>query len=360
MPDPPSAACDLPASGVRVRISLISIRCRCDSGLLERPLITPKSAGTVVVGSVAHWRRVLRGDAVLICVSESDKGKMKTILTFVGGGERDEVILQTALAAAIPLSAHLDCLHAHVPSTLAARHANLDFAHGEALTSALGRLRADSDTFSHLAAKNVRAVCATAGIEMSDGPTGAQKVTARFFEEPSNELECLSLHASRRDLVVMGRARQKQGLAPDTLEHIVRKSGRPVLAAGSAAPRTLTDTIMVCWKNAGSTAAALADAAPLLAKARRVVFVSVAKSDGGLAAAMAATARKVAGIEAEVRVIPESRGGIPDALAVAAEECGADLLVMGAYGRSRGREILFGSCTDKLLARSDRPILLRH
>src|SRR5215472_14432875 len=208
---------------------------------------------------------------------------MKTILAFVGGGERDEVILQTALAAALPLSAHLDCLHAHVPSTLAARHANLDFAHGEALTSALGRLRADANNFSHLAAKNVRAFCASAGIEMCDGPTTTtQGVTARFFEEPTNELECLRSHAAKRDLVVMGRLRQKQGLGQDTLEHIVRNSGRPVLAAGKAAPRTLTDTIMVCWKDARSTAAALTDASPLLAKARRVVFVSVANRDGGL------------------------------------------------------------------------------
>jgi hypothetical protein len=220
---------------------------------------------------------------------------MKTILTFVGGGERDEVILQTALAAAIPLSAHLDCLHAHVPSTLAAQYANLDFATGEAIGRVLDQLGADAHTFSLLAAKHTGAFCASSGIEMCDRPTNGQAVTARLFEEPSNELECLCHHASQRDLVVMGRARQKQGLAPDTLEHIVRNSGRPVLAAGSAAPRTLTETIMVCWKDAGSAAAAVTDAAPLLAKARRVVFVSVAKRDGGLAAAMAATAREVAG-----------------------------------------------------------------
>jgi nucleotide-binding universal stress UspA family protein len=285
---------------------------------------------------------------------------MKTILTFVGGGERDEVILRTALAAAIPLSSHMDCLHAHVPWAQAARHANLDFARGEALKSALDRLGADSNNFSLLAAEHVRAFCANSGIEMCDGPTGAQNVTARFFEEPSNELECLRLHASQRDLVVMGRARQKQGLAPDTLEHIVRNSGRPVLAAGSAAPRTLTETIMVCWKDAASTAAAVTDATPLLAKARRVLFVGVAKRDNGLAASMAATAREVAGIEAETKVIPPGQGGIPQTLAAAAEECGADLLVMGAYGRSRGREILFGSCTDQLLERSRQPILLRH
>src|SRR5262245_36261542 len=107
---------------------------------------------------------------------------MKTILTFVGGGERDEVILQTALAAAIPLSAHMDCLHAHVPSALAARHAKLDFAHGDALKNALVRLRDDSDNYSRVAESHVRAFCAGAGIEMCDVPTGSQRVTARFFE----------------------------------------------------------------------------------------------------------------------------------------------------------------------------------
>jgi len=285
---------------------------------------------------------------------------MKTILTFVGGGERDEVILQTALAAAIPLSAHLDCLHAHVPSTLAAQHANLSFARGEALENAFDELEVKSHDFSLRAEKNVRGFCASAGIEMCDVPTGAQKVTARFFEEATNELECLTAHASRRDLVVIGRAWQKQGLGQNTLEHIVRNAGRPVLAAASEAPQTLTDTVMVCWKDDGSTIATMAAAAPLLVKARRVVLVSVAKHDGGLGATMAATAREVAGIEAQVQVIRASRRGIPDALAAAAEECGADLLVMGAYGRSRGRELFFGSCTDKLLDRIDRHILLRR
>ncbi len=292
--------------------------------------------------------------------SGSIAGQIKTILTFVGGSERDEVILQTALAVAMPLSARLDILHAHVPSVLAAQHAKLDFAPAEVIGHTLARLEVDAHTYSRVAAEHVRAFCASAGIEMGDGAAASQGVTARFFEETSNELDRLSFHASQRDLVVIGRARQKQGLAPDTLEHLVRKSGRPVLAAGQAAPRTLTDSIMVCWKDVGSTAAAVADAAPLLAKARRVVFVSVAKRDAGLGAAMAAAARGVVGVDAEVQIIPPSRSGIPETLADAAEKCGADLLVMGAYGCSRGREILFGSCTDKVLACSDRPILLRH
>lgn len=284
---------------------------------------------------------------------------MKTILTLVGGGERDAAILQTARAAALPLSAHLDCLHAHVPAAQAARYAHTEFASGQALRNALEQLATNAETFAALAAENVRAFCASTGIEMCDAPTAVRAVTASFREEPSNAHERLNVHASRCDLVVMGRARQKQGLAPDTLEHLVRNCGRPVLVAASAAPRTLTDTIMVCWKDAGSTAAAVTAAAPLLARARRVVFVSAAKRDDGLSDAMGAVARQLTGTAAEVRVIPASRR-IPEALSAAAEECGADLVVMGAYGRSRGREILFGSRTDTLLEHTDRPILLVH
>jgi len=285
---------------------------------------------------------------------------MKTILTFVGGGERDVVILKTALSAATPLSAHLDCFHARVPPMLALRHAKLDYAMGDGLKKALVRLDVNADTFSRLAADNVRAFCATARIEMCDGPSGSQNVTARFFEEASNELECLSAHACQRDMVVMGRLRQKQGLAPDTLEHMVRSSTRPVLVAATEPPRTLTDTVMVCWKDSRNTAAAVTAAAPLLVKARRVLFVSVAKGAPGLAAEIATTAREIVGIEVEAQFISANRGGVPDALADAAEKCDASLLVAGAYGRSRGRQIFFGSCTDKLLERCDRPILLMH
>ncbi len=285
---------------------------------------------------------------------------MKTILTFVGGGDRDAVILQTALAAAIPLSAHLDCLHAHVPAALAARYGHTEFASGAALRNALEQLETNANAFSGLAAEHVRAFCASAGIEMCDAPIGARGVTASFREEQSNALERLIFHAGQRDLIVMGRAGQKQGLAPDTLEYLVRHCGRPILVAATAAPRTLTDTIMVCWKDSRSTAGAVTAATPLLAKARRVVFVSVATRDDALTDTLGVIARQVAGMAAEVRLIPASRRGIPGALSTAAEECGADLVVMGAYGRSRAGDLIFGSCTDALLDRSDRPILLMH
>jgi nucleotide-binding universal stress UspA family protein len=47
-------------------------------------------------------------------------------------------------------------------------------------------------------------------------------------------------------------------------------------------------------------------------------------------------------------------------LSTAAADCGANLVVMGAYGRSRARELIFGSCTEAFIHDADRPILLMH
>jgi nucleotide-binding universal stress UspA family protein len=287
---------------------------------------------------------------------------MKTILALVGGGDRDQVVLQTALAAALPLSAHLDFLHVHVPAGQAARYSRMEYARGAALRNALDQLETKAKTFSDLAAEHVREFCASAKIEMCDTPTNVRSVTASFREEKSNALERLTFHARHSDLIVMGRARQTQGLSPDTLDHLVLNCGRPMLVTATAAPQTLTGTIMVCWKESSNAARAVAAATPILANAKRVVFASVAERDEGVTEAVHDLARQFAwnGISAEARVIPASGRGIPGVLSAAAEDCGADLVVMGAYGRSRARELIFGSCTEAFIHDADRPILLMH
>jgi nucleotide-binding universal stress UspA family protein len=277
---------------------------------------------------------------------------MKVILAFVGGGDRDQIILQTALAAARPLSAHLDLLHVHVPAAEAARYSHTEFASGAALRNALDGLKTKAQTFSDLAAENVRTFCASAKIEMCDTPTAAGSVSARFREEKSNALDRLTFHARHSDLIVMGRARQTQGLAPHTLEHLVLNCGRPILVAANVAPQTLTDTVMVCWQESSYAARAVTAATPILAKARRV----------GVTDALHDLARQFGwnGVSAEVRVVPPSGRRVAPALATAADDCGADLVVMGAYGHSRARELIFGSCTEAFIDHSDRPILLMH
>jgi len=287
---------------------------------------------------------------------------MKTILGLIGGGERDEVILRTALAAAVPLSAHLDFLHVHVTAVKAARYSRVDFAMGSALRNAMDQLETKAKSFSEVAAEHVREFCAGSKIEICEASTNGKKVTASFREEKDAAIDRLTVHARHSDLVVLGRAKQTQGLSPDTLEHLILNCGRPVLVAASAPPRTLTGTVMVCWNESGNAARAVAAAMPILANAKRVVFTNVAERDEDGTEAVHNLARQFAwnGISTQAQVIPANGSGIPGALSAAAEDCGADLVVMGAYGHSRVRELIFGSRTEAFIRRADRPILLMH
>jgi nucleotide-binding universal stress UspA family protein len=287
---------------------------------------------------------------------------MKTILVLIGGGERDQVIAQTALTAALPFSAHLDFLHIHVSAGQAARYSRTEFAMGPALRNALEQLGNKAKSFSELAADHVREFCAGSMIDICAAPTTTGKVSASFREEKDGSPQRLAFHARHSDLVVMGRARQTQGLAPDILDSLVLSCGRPMLVAASTAPQQLTGTVMVCWKESANAARAVTAATPILSKAKRVVFTSIAERDEGITEAVHDLARQFIwhGVSTEVKVIPANGRAIPDLLSAAAADCGADLVVMGAYGRSRARELIFGSCTEAFMRHADRPILLMH
>src|SRR5262249_36050793 len=154
-----------------------------------------------------------------------------------------------------------------------------EFARGPALRSALETLGDKAKSFSELAADNVRDFCAGLKIEMRDTPKKTGNLTASYREEKDNAFERLTFHARHSDLIVMGRAKQKQGLPPDILERLVLACGRPMLVAATAAPEKLTGTVMVCWKESDNSARAVAAATPILTKAKRVVFASVMERD---------------------------------------------------------------------------------
>jgi nucleotide-binding universal stress UspA family protein len=290
---------------------------------------------------------------------------MKSMLVLIGGGQRDQIVFQTALAAARPLSAHLHCLHIHVTAGQAARDSAVEFVSGPALRDALLELQTKSENFSRAAADNVRELCARAMIELGrpevNRPSDATGVTASFREETDNALERLMAHARDSDLVVMGRAKQIQGLPKNTLESLILRCGRPMLLAGANAPEQL-DTIMVCWKKSDHSVRAVEAATPLLSRAKRVVFATVAQADAGGLEALNNLAQQCApdSVQTDVKIIPPNGRKIPDVLSAAADECAADLVVMGAYGRPRTLEFLFGSCTEALMTQSDKPILLLH
>ncbi len=181
--------------------------------------------------------------------------------------------------------------------------------------------------------------------------------------------EAVALHARYADLAVLGQPEPDTMLAAMNemiLEAVLFTSGRPVLMlpyAGrfNAAP----DTVLVGWNASKEATRAVHDALPLMAEAAqvRVLAVNPRQGIGGhgqVPAADIALHLSRHGITAMAQHILSSDVKEADVLLNTASDIGAELLVMGAYGHSRLREMVLGGVTRGMLARMTVPVLLAH
>lgn len=288
---------------------------------------------------------------------------MKSILIPIGGSDTDGVLLETALAAARPFAAHLQFLHVRVGVGEAAQHTpHMGFVSGPALRDALQQLELQQDARSNASIRHVHDFCVHAKVELCDTPGRLDTVTVSCREEYGRTLERVLFHARHSDLIVVGRARKPNGLPSDFIEHLLLNCGRPILIAGSTPPQSLTRTIMVCWRESAEAARAVTAAAPLLARAERLIFTSVAERSAHTVAAMNDVVRPFAwrGAPTDMHIIAPDDRPVHQLLAAAARDCQADLVVLGAYGHSHMRELVFGGCTQSFIRHADRPVLLMH
>ena len=166
--------------------------------------------------------------------------------------------------------------------------------------------------------------------------------------------------------MVMGRRSGPNGLPPDLVDLLILRSGCPVLLAPAAGHHSVTGTVLVCWNESVQSAHAVSAALPLLTKAERVVVIGVHENNGSTADALKEglheTGRLLSrhAIEAETQFVPAEGRLAPDVIASIATARRASLLVMGAYGRSRMREVVFGGCTRHFVSDESFAVLLAH
>jgi nucleotide-binding universal stress UspA family protein len=137
------------------------------------------------------------------------------------------------------------------------------------------------------------------------------------------------------------------------------QSGRPVLVVPKEARVVSAETVVVAWKDAVEAARALASAAPFLAEAKRVRLLSVTENGADDTAAMMVDYLTQGGANVEpVSLALQSREAGEVLLDAASGE--GVLLVMGAYGRWRWREQIFGGATQYVLRNAKVPVLMTH
>jgi nucleotide-binding universal stress UspA family protein len=143
-------------------------------------------------------------------------------------------------------------------------------------------------------------------------------------------------------------------------------SGRPILVVPYAGRfETVGRCVLIAWNVSREAARAVADAMPLLAAADVVTVLAVDPppgpgGDGDLPGADIALHLGRHGVEAQIERTVSADVPIGEVLLSRAADLGADLLVMGAYGHSRTRELLLGGATRSILASMTIPVLMSH
>ena len=172
----------------------------------------------------------------------------------------------------------------------------------------------------------------------------------------------MAREAASADLLVIGRDASPFDMHRDTdAGALTLAAGRPVLVVPPGVSTLALDHALVAWKPTREARRALADALPLLKNARSVTVVAVAESaddQDGLEQAAGYLKRHGVAVQAERVELTEGNAG--NAILREAASRGCDLVVAGAYGRSRVGEWLFGGVTRHLLTHCPVCCLLSH
>jgi nucleotide-binding universal stress UspA family protein len=149
-------------------------------------------------------------------------------------------------------------------------------------------------------------------------------------------------------------------------ESIIFGSGRPTLIIPQTRKRAdafALDTVVVAWDFSRPASRAVADALPILQRAKRVCVVTVTNEkiiDTKRSGAELAKHLARHGVEVVLDTVDAAGRDIGDVLRSSVASRNADLLVMGAYGHSRVRDFILGGATKSMIAQPPLPIFLSH
>jgi nucleotide-binding universal stress UspA family protein len=183
--------------------------------------------------------------------------------------------------------------------------------------------------------------------------------------EAGDHLDRLEFHSRYSDLAIVspGKAETLEDQVALVMpEQLPLTATCPVLIVPDPwAGKSIGTRTVVSWKSTKESARAVHGALPLLAKADsvRVITIDEGRSDH-LPAAEIATYLARHGIKVETAALPGRDDKVGSIILADAMEQGADLLVMGAYGHHRLRELVFGGTTRHVLYHAKLPLLMMH
>ena len=278
---------------------------------------------------------------------------IKSILACTDGSEHGDAACEYAATLALRLKARLSGLHvldsrmlegplmADISGWLGAEPFSAQLAHFRQLMEQKGNALMES----------FRALCEKQGVPAEVMVRTGLPARVILAEEP------------RVELVVLGRqgehAEWTGDLAGSTVERVVRHSVKPCLVTPVAFQPV--KKILAGYDGSGHASRALHEAIELAVALNVPLVILVAAENADeeeRARQLAEDAMRLARAHDCIAADLVVQGEPSEQLRAKAKDLACNLIVVGAYGHNRIREMILGSTTHQLIARSECPVML--
>lgn len=275
---------------------------------------------------------------------------MKSILAVSEGGPDAAMSFQLAGRVAAEFEGAVDALH--LPVGPAGGMVGGLAMSGEAMPLIMNL---DDERLEARSAESERAYKETLALVKGSTYTAAKTAT----------LDAMVAMGRCSDMLVLGRpGADPENVAPATVEAALYECARAVMIAPPTAGSGMFSSVVVAWNGSFQAARALQYAMPFLEKASKVTLLVVGSKPDDVGASYLARNLARDGINASIDAIdPGAVSGRARGRALLGytHDKGADLLVMGAYGRGQVLSFLgLGGATGKVISSCRVPLLMAH
>lgn len=273
------------------------------------------------------------------------------ILALLDGAESDASVTATSMVIGKAFDAEVDGLIVRPDPREAVRLA-IDGMSPAMIEGVIDAARDESERRIVRARETFEAARANAG----------DQVAATWHEKVGISADEVANHGRLSDLVVVSHpARRGSDDSDIAVESVLFETSRPLLLAAAEPLDLGALNIVLAW-NGGRESAFVASAAmPLLKRAASVTVLEV-NGEGlrGPTGKELCGYLQLHGVSATAVVENDTTRPVPDTILAYTKAHGANMLVMGAYGHSRLRELVLGGVTRQILIAAEVAVLMVH
>lgn len=277
---------------------------------------------------------------------------IKDVMVHLDGSPEDEIRLEYGQAIAVSERAHLIGIFTNLLPDLSI---TMSLDGGGAATAQIvadleEQARKDGDAKAERLTERLTGLQVPAELRRFDGTSGAMAIK-------------VAEQARYADLFVATRPYEAGDTTDwlDLVETVLFGSGRGLLIVPPNRRRQgPVQTVLVAWNGSREAARALSEGLSFIKSATRTIVLVIDPTSHATVEADIQDHLDRHGVTAEIVSAKSLSRRVADVVLEEACRVSADLVIMGGYGHTRLRELVFGGATLDMLTFSDRPVLLAH